>query len=140
MKRFILDTDVIIAALRSPTGASSRLLYLASTGKIIMLVSVALFVEYEAKCSMQEHYKAGGLTKAQAELYIAGLAKIAKPVKIHYRWRPVLSDPDDEMVLEAAVNGQADAIITFNQKDFTNIEKQFNVKVLTPRDALRSAV
>ena len=65
------------------------------------------------------------------------LAGLIKPVRTHFLWRPTLNDPNDEMVLEVAVNGQADAIVTFNLKDYGSIPNTFNIDVLRPSDALR---
>src|SRR5687767_6285247 len=100
-----MDTDVVIAGLRSPTGASAELLRMARRKEITLLVSVPLFVEYEAKCMEDEHLSAAGLSREEGGTFLDGLAAIIEPVTIHYSWRPQLSDPADEMVLEAAVNG-----------------------------------
>jgi putative PIN family toxin of toxin-antitoxin system len=137
MSRLVLDTDVIIAALRSPSGASAALLGAALDRQLAMLASVPLFFEYEAKCLSPVHWTAAGLTQEQAGLFVTGLAALIEPVKIHYLWRPRLRDPNDEMVLEAAVNGRADALVTFNLRDYGEVPKTFNVDVLTPSLALR---
>lgn len=137
MVRFVFDTDVIVAAMRSPGGASAALLGAVLERRVNMLASVPLFVEYEAKCTTAEHYRAAGLTKAQALAFVDGLAALIQPVKTHYLWRPILRDPNDEMVLEAAVNGQADAIITFNLKDYGTAPSKFSISVMPPGEALR---
>ena len=62
---------------------------------------------------------------------------MAEPVTTHFLWRPQLRDPADEMVLEAAINGRADALVTFNVRDFGTVPAQFGVEVLLPRDAIR---
>jgi len=136
-ERVVLDTDVIIAALRSPTGASAALLSKVVDRHITMLASVTLFFEYEAKCSLADHWRAGGLNKEQAEVFISGLAALIEPVETHFLWRPLLRDPNDEMVLEVAVNGRAESIITFNFRDYGQVPKTFGLDVLTPSDALR---
>lgn len=137
IKRVVLDTDVIIAGMRSPTGASSALLRMAIDKKIIILASVPLFFEYEAKCSLAEHWTAAGLTKTQAEIFINGLASLIEPIETHYLWRPMLHDPNDEMVLEVAVNGQADALITFNLRDYGKIPTTFGIETIIPSTAIR---
>ena len=98
MKRFVLDTDVIVAAMRSPTGASAALLGAVLDKKFAMLASVPLFFEYEAKCSAHEHWRAAGLSQKQANIFVNALAALVKPVKTHFLWRPMLRDPNDEMV------------------------------------------
>jgi predicted nucleic acid-binding protein len=70
---------------------------------------------------------------------LAALASAAEPVEVHFRWRPQLPDPADELVLEAAVNGRADALITHNVRDFVTAAKRFRLRVLTPGDYLREA-
>lgn len=138
MKRLVLDTDVIIAGMRSPTGASAALLLMALENQFEMLASVPLFFEYEAKCTSPIHWTEAGLNKEQANIFVAGLAALIKPVKTHYLWRPLLRDPNDEMVLEVAVNGAADSIVTFNFRDYGNIPDKFGVQLLKPAQALRS--
>lgn len=137
MLKFVLDTDVIVAGMRSPTGASAALLRKAVKQKIVMLVSVPLFCEYESKCTNPSHWLEAGLTHEQAQEFINTLAAIVKPVKKYFSWRPRLHDPNDEMVLEAAVNGQADAIVTFNLRDYANEPKAFKVDVINPAEAIR---
>lgn len=135
--KLVLDTDVVIAGLRSPTGASAELLRMARHGHITMLISVPLFIEYEAKCTEGEHLSAAGLTRDQALTFLDTLTVFAKPVTIRFLWRPQLRDPADEMVLETAVNGGADALVTFNRRDFGEAPARFGIKLLLPSEALR---
>lgn len=137
MYRFVFDTNVIVAAMRSPRGASAALLAMALDGQIELAASVALFLEYEKKCLFSVHYEAAGLSQAEAACFVDGLALLLAPVCLHYRWRPALRDADDDMVLEAAVNAQADAIVTFNLRDFGQVPAQFGLDVLTPADIFR---
>jgi len=102
-----------------------------------MLLSVALALEYEAKCMLPEHRLAAGLTASEARIFVDGLIAMAEPVQSHFRWRPQLHDPGDELVLEAAVNGRAEAIVTFNVKDLRDAEHSFGIDVIRPGEALR---
>ncbi len=77
-----------------------------------------------------------GLDDKQIERFLAALASAIEPVTVHIAWRPQLRDPSDEMVLEAAVNGRANAIATFNTKDFTSAAARFGVSVLRPAQLL----
>ncbi len=135
--RYVMDTDTIVAALRSPSGASAALLLAALDGRLTLLMSVPLVIEYEATCSRPEHWLAAGLTEQKVGQFLDGLVALAEPVESHFLWRPSLRDPCDEMVLEAAVNGRADAIVTFNVKDFHAARAQFSLEVLKPSEALR---
>lgn len=133
----VLDTDVVVAALRSPSGASARLLEASLDGAVTLLANVALALEYEAVCTRVEHVAAAGLSARQVAIFLDALVALAEPVESHFIWRPQLRDAADEMVLEAAVNGGARAIVTFNQRDFGAAPARFGLEVLLPRDTLR---
>ena len=123
--------------MRSPRGASAELLRRIDGGKATMLLSVALALEYEAMCILAEHCMAAGISYAEASVFVDGLIAMAEPVQSHFRWRPQLRDPGDEMVLEAAVNGRADAIVTFNEKDLREARRSFGLAVIRPGESLR---
>jgi len=134
--RIVADTDVIVAAMRSPSGASAAILQAARQNQVTLLVSVPLAMEYEAVCSEPEHGLAAGLSESEVAAYLDVILAMAEPVETHFLWRPQLRDPGDEMVLEAAVNGRADALVTFNMRDFGTAPGQFGIELLLPRDAL----
>jgi len=134
--KVVLDTDVVVAGMRSPGGASAEILRKARQGRVTLLVSVPLAVEYEAVCSEIEHRLAAGLSEREVEIFLDAVVAMAEPVKTHFLWRPQLRDPGDEMVLEAAVNGQADLLVTFNVRDFGTVPSRFGIEVMIPRDAL----
>ncbi len=134
----ILDTDVIVAAIRSTTGASAEIVRRALRGELTIEASVAVVLEYEAVATREEHLIAGGLSVAEALQVIDALAAIAQPVNIHFRWRPQLRDADDEMVFEAAINAQNRTIVTFNTRDFAGAANRFDVALATPAQFLES--
>lgn len=134
--KFVFDTDVMVAAMRSPFGASAELLRLARCGEIEIAVSVALVLEYEAVLKRPEHLLAAGALAIEAELIVDTLISIGQAVFVDYRWRPQTRDPGDEMVLEAAINAKANAIVTFNRRDFGNAPLQFGIECLLPSQAL----
>jgi len=134
---FVLDTDVVVAALRSDRGASRQLLLAALNREFELLLSVPLMLEYEAVLTRAEHLAASRLTSAEVGRVLDDLAAIARPVRLAFRWRPRLPDPDDDMVLETAINGRASAIVTFNQRDFANATSEFNCAVIPPAAALQ---
>jgi len=132
--RLVLDTDVLVAALRSDRGASRQLLLSALDREIEVLASVPLMVEYEAVLTRQEHLDASGLTSEQMNEVLDALAEIAIPVHLRFLWRPRLKDPADEMVLETAVNGGADRLVTFNLRHLAVAAREFGIRVSRPRD------
>ena len=134
----VLDTDVIVSAMRSPMGASAELLRLVRQKRLSTGVGVALSLEYEAVCLRSEHLYASGLTQHDALIFVDAVVAMAKPIAVHYRWRPQLRDPSDEMVLEAAVNAQADALLTFNLRHFQPAALSFGLEVKRPGEFLRS--
>ena len=96
-----------------------------------------LFIEYEAVLLRPAHLKAAGVSAKAVNNLLDVLAGVAIPVEVFYLWRPQLKDADDEMVLEAAVNGQANVIVTFNVSDFLPAAKKFAIRVLTPAEFLK---
>ena len=137
MIRLVLDTNVIVAGLRSPGGASAALIDRALNGAFTLLLSVALVLEYEAVCRDPAQRIASGLSETEVEAIVNALCAVAEPVSTRFLWRPQLHDPADEMVLEAAINGTADALITFNRQDFGQAPARFGIEMLLPREALK---
>lgn len=133
--RLVLDTDAVIAAMRSPTGASAAIVRAARQGRVQLLLTVPLAMEYEAVCRRPEHGLEAGLSNLEVEIFVDAVIAMAEPVPTHFLWRPQLRDPNDEMVLEAAVNGRADALVTFNLRDYGNAA-EFGVGILLPREAI----
>ena len=136
---YVLDTNVLVAAVRSPQGASAEILRRVLTERLSVLCSVPLFLEYEAVLSRPEQLQAAGVSVADVANLLDVLAGKVERVDIAYLWRPQLRDAADDMVLEAAVNGRATAIITFNQRDFLPQTLTFGVAVLTPAQFFQGA-
>jgi putative PIN family toxin of toxin-antitoxin system len=135
--RLVLDTAAMVAAIRSNTGASSRLLVAGLERRVTLLVSTPLLIEYEAVMTRAEHLAASGLTAEEVGIVLDALAATAEPVRLAFHWRPAVRDLDDDMVLETAANGQADGIVTFNRRDFAGVADRFGVEVLSPGEAVR---
>jgi putative PIN family toxin of toxin-antitoxin system len=135
--RLVLDTATMVAAIRSNAGASNRLLAAGLERRLIMLVSTPLLIEYEAVMTREEHLAASGLTADEVGAVLDAVAATAEPVRLAFLWRPAVRDADDDMVLETATNGQAEAIVTFNRRDFAKVAERFGVEVLLPGEALQ---
>jgi putative PIN family toxin of toxin-antitoxin system len=133
----VLDTNVIIASLRGQRGASAAVMRAWYADEFEAVVSVALFLEYEEVIRRPEQRLVHGLEDNDIEALLDIWASLFVRADINYRWRPQLSDSTDEMVLEAAVNGSVDAIVTFNKADFLPTVSTFGIEVWTPVDLLR---
>lgn len=130
----VVDTNVVVAGACSPHGASFLVLRGILEGWIRPAASVPLFLEYESALSDPRIRRLHRLTSAEIAALLDGIAGCVAPVKLHYLWRPQLTDPGDEMVLETAVNAGARQILTFNTKDFLPAAKRFGIEVVPPRD------
>jgi putative PIN family toxin of toxin-antitoxin system len=116
--RAVLDTNVLVAALTSRSGASFVLLNWVMDDGFVMLASPALWLEYEAVLKRPEIVKMHGLALQDIDDVLNALCSKLEAVKAHFLWRPQLRDPGDEMVLEAAINGMATHLVTSNLRDF----------------------
>lgn len=125
----VIDTNVVIAALRSKRGASSKLLSLIGTQKYEIHDSVPLVLEYEDV--IQRQREEVGLSQSDVSALIDSLCALAHHHEIFFLWRPTLSDANDELILELAVSARCDYIVTHNLTDFKGVDK-FGIKVVTP--------
>jgi putative PIN family toxin of toxin-antitoxin system len=137
MQRIVLDTSVLVAGLRSRHGAGNAILRLVASRQLTPLLTPPLFLEYEDVLKRAEHRLVHGLSLEQLDEFLAELAALIEPVELHFLWRPQVRDPGDEMVLEAAINGEADALVTYNVGDFALAGERFGVPVIRPADFLR---
>lgn len=137
IKRIVLDTSVVVAGLRTRDGAGNAVLRLVAARKLVMLATPPLFLEYEDVLKRPEHRLAHGLSPEAIDEFLAELAALIGPVEVHFLWRPQIKDPSDEMVLEAAITGSADALVTYNVSDFRYGTKRFEIEILHPADLLK---
>ena len=132
-RRIVIDTNVLVAALRSRRGASYRLLSLIGDERFEINVSVPLVLEYEAAAKRL----VGEIPLGEGEIddILDYICAVARRWKVHYLWRPYLKDAKDEMVLELAVVAGCEYIVTYNRRDFAGVER-FGLKVVTPKEFL----
>ena len=133
----MLDTDVLVAAVRSDRGVSRALLTSALQRRYPVLASVPLMLQYESVLTRPEHLTAAGISEADVEVVLNAIALVIEPIRISYLWRPVLPDSGDDLVLETAVNGRADVVVTFNRRHFAPAAALVGLKILAPADAVR---
>jgi putative PIN family toxin of toxin-antitoxin system len=129
----VLDTNVFVSALRSRRGASHRLLKLVGRGKFDVALSVPLVLEYEEATKRQS--RRIGLNHADIDDVLDYMCRVGQHHAIHFLWRPQLRDPEDDMVLELAVEAAAQIIVTHNVRDFAGAER-FAVRVVRPQEFL----
>jgi putative PIN family toxin of toxin-antitoxin system len=133
----VLDTNVLVAATLSPFGASFQLLTLVPQRRFELLVSVPLMLEYEEVLKRDDMRAKSHLTLEEIDGLLDMLAAVGTPQMPFFQWRSQLPDPDDEMVLELAANGHADAIVTVHSRHFLPAAWTFDVEVLRPGAFLR---
>ncbi len=134
---YVFDTNVFVAALRSRQGASFVILQAIRRGLIVGAVSQALLLEYADVLRRADNLDNFWADSDEVNVIIGVLASRFAPVPIYYRWRPQLRDPNDEMVLECAINASAKSIITFNKKDFLPAATQFGLEILSSGEFVR---
>jgi len=132
--QIVIDTSVLVAALRSRRGASHRLLTLINSGTFVANVSVPLVIEYEEAAKRLVGQIA--LTARDIDHILDYICVVASHHAVFYLWRPFLKDPKDDMVLELAVSAGCDFIVTYNQRDFEGAE-QFGIGIITPKEFLQ---
>lgn len=138
--RLVLDTDVVLSGLRSTVGASRILLLAIEAGVVTPLVSVDTVVEYEAVLKRAEHLEASRLDASDVDIFLDAFVAHADPVAPHFSYRPSIRDPDDEIFVSVAVNGRADALVTFNVADYAPIDDRetgLGIVICRPGDILR---
>lgn len=132
MIRVVLDTNILVSAARSRNGASFAVLTALRQRRFTALASVPLMLEYEAVLKRPEHLQPGARTQAMVDAFLDALCLQVEPVHLHYLWRPQTRDAADEMVLETALNGRAEALISLNTADFSKAAQRFGLPLLTP--------
>ena len=129
-----MDTNVLICALRSRRGPSFKVLSLVGKGRFDIHLSVPLVLEYEAVAKRARWRDKPSWR--QVSNILDYLCAVGRQDRIHFLWRPRARDPKDDMVLEVAVAGQCDGIVTYNKKDFAEA-KSFGLELFTPKEFLK---
>lgn len=132
--RIVLDTCILFSALRSSAGASFKIVSLLPDRKFQLLVSTPVLFEYEEVLLRANQFP--HLTLAEINDFLDYLASVCEPVRVNFLWRPMLPDSDDDLILELAVSGRADAIVTYNVKDFAGSER-FGIRILRPTQFIK---
>jgi putative PIN family toxin of toxin-antitoxin system len=126
--RVVVDTNVVVAGLRSRRGAAFRLLSEVGKGRFEIALSVPLVLEYEDALLRPE---LSHLASGDVDAILNYFCKVAHLQQIFYLWRPLLPDPKDDLLLELAVAARCRFVITYNVRDFVGAER-FGLSVLEP--------
>jgi putative PIN family toxin of toxin-antitoxin system len=145
MYKIVIDTNVLLSALFSNRGKSYKLIELlglkSQEGVRFNVVSVPLALEFEeVLLRPKNREKYNYFSHEEIRLIISDIVSVSHRTKLHFLWRPFLKDSFDDKVLETAVNGQAQAIITYNTKDFAGVKKYFDIEILTPAELFDKGV
>jgi putative PIN family toxin of toxin-antitoxin system len=145
MYKIVIDTNVLLSALFSNQGKSYRLIELlslkAKESIRFNVISVPLALEFEeVLLRPKNREKYDYFSHEEIRLIISDIVSVSHRTKLHFLWRPFLKDSFDDKVLETAVNGQAQAIITYNTKDFAGVKKYFDIEILTPAELFDKGV
>ncbi len=131
--KIVIDTNVLFTALRSSRGASYKLVSLLTSGRFSIAISVPLIIEYEDV--LRRGKLPASISEKDISDFLDFLCYVGYRQDIFYLWRPFLPDSSDDLVLEVAVAGGCDAIITYNKRHFKNVEK-FGLRILEPKEFL----
>lgn len=132
----VLDTNVLVAAMRSRKGASYQLVTsLGADPRWQVHISTALVLEYTEQVYLNR--TAAGWNVQECEDFLDYVCAASSECKIFFRWRPHLSDPDDELLVELALAAGASHIVTFNIHDLSAAES-LGIKVVKPSEFLLS--
>jgi putative PIN family toxin of toxin-antitoxin system len=132
----VLDTSVLISALRSSTGAAAEVIRLALQRQLTLLMDYKLACEYRDVALRPEQLQASGKSRAETASILDALEAIAEPVFVAFRHRPLSPDVNDDMVLDVAINGNTNAIVTNNTRHFREAAERFHIDVLAPAELL----
>jgi predicted nucleic acid-binding protein len=140
MLTLIIDGNVAASAFRGRSGASFALVELVRREWVRMLATPPLFLEYEDVLKRPAQLAVSRLSLADVDAALDALAALIESAEAQLSWRPQLPDPDVEMVLEAAINGRADSLVTYNVADFRVAVARFGVRLARPADIIREVI
>lgn len=132
----MLDTASFVTAIRSSGGAAGEVMRMIFREEVVVLMDFKLGLEYREVALRPEHVNASALNRGEILELIEALEAFSEPVEVLIKNRPLTSDPDDDMVMDLAINGGAEALVTGNTKHFASAGKRFGIPVLSPTELL----
>ncbi len=137
--KIVIDTNVLIGALIGKQYSANRqLLELCFQEKFQPLINNTLFCEYEDVFNRQEIISKSPYSEAEANELFDAFLSICRWTKIYYLWRPNLVDESDNYLVELAVAGNAEMIVTHNIKDLKRAELKFpQIQIWQPQEVIK---
>jgi putative PIN family toxin of toxin-antitoxin system len=134
--RIVLDTACLVTAVRSSAGAAGAVVQMVFREEVVLLMDLKIGLEYRDVALRPEHLMASALSEREVLELIEALEAFAEPVEVISKTRPLSPDPNDDMVLDLAMNGRAEAVVTYNTKHFMAVGEQVGISILTPAQFL----
>jgi putative PIN family toxin of toxin-antitoxin system len=132
--RIVLDTASLVTAVRSSNGAAGEVVRMICCEELVPLMDLKLGLEYRDVALRSEHVRASALSKREIVELMEAIEAFAEPVEVVMETRSLSSDPNDDMVLDVAINGRAEALVRSNKKHFAGAGKRFGIPVLPRRN------
>jgi putative PIN family toxin of toxin-antitoxin system len=129
--RIVLDTALFVTAVRSSDGAAGDVLRGIFREELVPLMNLKLGLEYRDVSLRPEHVRESALSKREILELIEAVEAFAEPVEVVVRDRPLSPNPNDNMILDLAINGRAEALVTCNTKHFLAAGKRLGIPVLS---------
>jgi putative PIN family toxin of toxin-antitoxin system len=136
--RIVFDTSSLITALRSSKGAAAEVLRLILLEKVVILMDYKIASEYRDVALRPEHLAASRRSAETVLSLIGNIEGLAEPVQVVSKPRPLSPDPNDDMVLDVAINGRANVVVTQNVKHFTTAARRYGIRVMSPAELLET--
>ena len=135
--KIVIDTNVFVGALQRGDGVNRKILELCFLDELEPLMGDALYFEYEDLMMRGHLYIDTALSEEERSYFFDDFCSICSWINIYYRWRPNLKDEGDNHLLEMAISGQADAVLTWNKKDFKRSDLVLpDIQIVTPVEFL----
>jgi putative PIN family toxin of toxin-antitoxin system len=135
--RVVIDTNVFVGACMG-VGASNAVVRACLEHRLVPLMGVALLTEFEATLSRDELFARSNLDAAERSILLDTFVSLCEWTRVYFLWRPNLKDESDNHLIELAVAGDADVVVTRNLRDLRGAELRFEpLRILSPEDFLK---
>ena len=139
MTKAVIDTNIFVGALQRNDGVNRRILELCFLDELTPLMGDALYLEYQSLMEREPLFTESSFSEMERNNFFDDFCSICGWIEVHYRWRPNLKDEGDNHLIELAMAGGAQTILTWNIKDFRQADLLFpDLRILTPVEWIRA--